>query len=380
MALCFRSRATYNGGMIEDNGRPARDMPQAVLNEEGPWGSGENRTPAGRKGGEPGGLRNPWSQPQRRKPGAPKAEGQPSIEELIRRGRNRISGGWGGGLPTGGRPIWGYALAAFVALWLITTSVHQIAPQQRGVITRFGRYAGMLEPGIGVTLPAPIDVVRNVDVGSRRSFDVPASGGPDLLLTRDQSLVDLTYTVSWSVRDPALYLFNLTSPAEDTIRDAAQSAMREAVAGVSLAQVTASGQSGVAARVTARLQQLLDRYNAGVQVRGVTIRQAMLPAQLGDVAKEAADAQAAAQAAVGGAQHDAALALAEAQGQAAAFDKVYEAYRLSPQVTRTRMYYDMMESVLTKSDKIIVDAPNTTLTLPAARKQPAPAAQQGSGQ
>ena len=194
--------------MIDDIGRVAHDTPPVLLNEEGPWGSGEDKAPGGRKaGGGSDGSRNPWTQPSRRKPRAPKADGQPSLEELIRRGRDRLSGGWGGGLSGGGRPIWGYAFGAFVALWLISTCIHRIDPQERGVITRFGRYAGILQPGIGLTLPAPIDVVTPVNVDKRRSFDVPASGGPNLLLTRDQNLVDLTYTVNWSVRDPDLYLF-----------------------------------------------------------------------------------------------------------------------------------------------------------------------------
>jgi membrane protease subunit HflK len=367
--------------MIEDIGRVARDTPQATLNEEGPWGSGEDRAPGGRKGGEPNGPRNPWSQPPRRKPRAPKPEGQPSIEELIRRGRDRFSGGWGGGLSGGGRPIWAYALAAFVALWLISTSAHRIEPQERGVITRFGRYAGTLKPGFGLTLPAPADVVTRVNVDERRSFDVPASGGPNLLLTRERNLVDLAYTVTWSVRDPDLYLFDLAAPPEDTIRDAAQSAMREAVAGLSLDQVTAAGQGGIAARVTARLQDLLDRYRAGVQVQSVVVRQAGLPAQLADAAKEAADAQAAAQGAIADAQRERAETIANAQANVKTFDKVYEAYKVSPQVTRTRMYYDMMEAVLAKTDKVIVDVPNATVNLPppVPRKQPAPTAQPGNG-
>lgn len=384
MALFFRVRATYKGRMIEDIGRVARDTPQATLNEEGPWGSGEDRAPGGRKGGEPNGPRNPWSQPPRRKPRVPKAEGQPSLEELIRRGRDRFSGGWGGGLSGGGRPIWGYALAAFVVLWLLTTSVHRIDPADRGVVTRFGRYVGTLQPGVGFTLPAPVDAIKLVNVDEKRSFDVPASGGQNLLLTRDQNPANLTYTVTWSVRDPDLYLFDLSGTPEDTIRDAAQSAMREAVAGLSLAQVTTPGQGDLAARVAARVQQLLDRYRAGVLVQGVAIRQAELPAQLADAAKESADARTAAQGAIADAQRDKGEMIANAKAQVDTFDKVYEAYKISPQVTRTRMYYDMMEAVLTKADKVIVDVPNATINLPppVPKKEPAPApaTAQGNGQ
>jgi membrane protease subunit HflK len=353
--------------MIEENGRPDGDV-QTVLNEEGPWGAGEDKAPGGRKG-EP---RNPWLPPSGRKPRGPKgAGGQPSIEELIRRGRDRFNG-----LPGGGRPIWGFALAAFVALWLISTSLHRIGPDDRGVITRFGRYAGILKPGIGLTFPAPVDVVTPVNVEERHSFDVPASGGANLLLTRDQDLVNLTYTVNWSVRDPDLYLFNLPGAQEDVIRDAAQAAMREAVAGLGFDQVTGGAQADLVTRVTTRTQDLLDRYHAGVLVEGVTIRQAVLPSQLDDAVKGVADAQASVKSAITDANRDVAKDVVDARAQAQTFDQAYDAYKLSPQVTRSRMYYDMMEAILARSGKVVVDAPNVTVQVPPA----APKKQEGAGQ
>lgn len=353
--------------MIDENGRPQGGA-QTVLNEEGPWGTGEDKAP-GRKG-EP---RNPWLPPSGRKPRGPKGEGpQPSLEELIRRGRDRFAG-----LPGGGRPIWGIAIALFVALWLISTSLHRIGPEDRGVITRFGRFAGTLKPGMGLTLPAPVDMVTSVNVEERRSFDVPASGGANLLLTRDQDLVNLTYTVTWAVRDPDLYLFNLPAQPEDVIRDAAQAAMREAVAGLSLGQVRQAAQGDLPARVSARTQQLLDRYRAGVQVQGVSVRQAELPSQLDDVVKSIADARADAQSGKDVAKGKADKAVADAQQQAQNFDSAYNAYKLAPQVTRSAMYYDTMEAILRKSGKVVVDAPNATVQMPAA---PAPKKAQGDGQ
>lgn len=367
MALFFRAGAPIMPTMIDETRRTERNAPPTLLNEQGPWGG--DREPAGKDA-----PRNPWTQPPRRRLRGPRGDGQPSLEELIRRGRARFSG-----LPSGGRPIWGYALAAFVLLWLLTTSVHRIEPQERGVVTRLGRYAGTLQPGVSVTLPAPIDVVTRVNVDEPRSFDVPASGGPNLLLAQGGDLVNVSYTVRWSVRDPELYLFEIAGPPEDLIRDAAGSAMREGVARLRFADVTGPAQGALAARVAARLQELLDRYHAGVLVQGVTIRDAGSPAQLADADKDIANAQAQAQAVVGDAQRDAADAVAGAQGQAVAFDKVYQAYKLSPQVTRTRMYYDAMDAVLAKTDKVIVDTPNVTMALPPPPQKPAPAAQQPGG-
>jgi membrane protease subunit HflK len=361
--------------MIDEIGRVDRDTPPVVLNEEGPWGPGRDEASGGRED-EAKRPRNPWTHPPRRKPRAPRGEAQPSLEDLIRRTRARFSGG----LPTGGRPIWGYALAAFVLLWLVTTSLHRIDPQQRGVITRFGRYAGTLGPGIGITLPAPIDVVSRVNVDQIQDFDVPASGGQNLLLTRDGDLVSVSYSVRWSIRDPELFLFEMPGTPEDTLRGAVESAMREAVAKVSLAELSGPMQDRIETQVTARLQALLDGYRSGVLVQGVAIRQATPPAQVTDAFKDVAAAQQAAQTTISDAQRDADAAIAAAQGQATAFDKVYQAYKMAPQVTKTRMYYDTVEAVLAKTDKVIVDAPNASITLPPPAKKPAPSAQPGNSQ
>jgi len=390
--------------MIDDIGRVDRDtspiMPngplrnEALLNEEGPWGG---RSVSDASGGEGGDVRdedaprNPWTQPPRRKPKTPRVGGQPSIEELIRRGRERFGGklpggrlpGGGLGHGLGGRPIWGYAFAAFVLLWLATTSLHRIDPQERGVITRFGAYAGTLKPGIGVTLPAPFDVVTRVNVDQIQSFDVPASGGPNLVLTGDQNIVDLAYSVRWSIRDPEQYLFELADP-EDTIREAAESAMREELSRVTLDQAIGPMRGEIEARVALRTQALLDRYHSGVLVQGVAIRQADPPAAVMDAFKDVSAAQQQAQGFLNNAHSYAEQITANADAQAQAFDKVYQAYKMAPEVTKTRMYYETMETVLSKTNKVIVDTPgaNTYLPLPgltpAKPAPPAPAA--GAGQ
>jgi membrane protease subunit HflK len=375
MALFFRPSRPYTGGMIDEIGRVDRDTLPVMLNEEGPWGPGREEAP-GTRDDEAKRPRNPWTNPPRRKPRAPRGEAQPSLEDLIRRARTRFSNG----LPSGGRPIWGYALVAFLLLWLFTTSLHRIDPQQRGVITRFGRYVRTLGPGVGLTLPAPVDVVSRVNVDQIKDFDVPASGGQNLLLTRDGDLVSLNYSVRWSVRDPELFLFELPSAPEDSLRAIAESAMREAVAKTSLDDLVGPKQDEIEAQVATRLQALLDRYRSGVLVQGVAIRQATPPAQVADAFKDVTTAQQSAQTAISDAQRNADAAIAGAQGQATAFDKVYQTYKMAPQVTKTRIYYDTMEAVLAKTDKVIVDAPNATVTLPPPTKKPAASAQQGSGQ
>ncbi len=344
--------------MIDDVAAADRvdTSPTSLTEGGGPWGAGDD----GSAGDGEGGRGNPWTQPPRkRRGGGLRASGQPGLEELIRRGRARF----GGGMPGGARPIWGYALAAFAALWLITTSVHQIDPQERGIVTRFGRYAGTLGPGIGMTAPAPIDAVTRVNVDQINSFDVPESGGRNLVLTADRNIVDLAYSVRWSVRDPELFLFDFADP-EDTIREVAQSAMREELAGVSMDEAIGPVRSQIEARAAIRLQSILDRYRAGVAIQGVAIKQADPPQAVADAVKAISAAQQQAQSYMNNARSYAEQVGANAQAAAAAFDKVYEAYKLAPAVTRKRMYYETMEAVLAKSDKIIVDTPGAANYLP----------------
>jgi membrane protease subunit HflK len=371
MALFFRNRRAYKASMIENLARNDRgDTPPAMLNEGGPWGG----APGGPDDkGDSGG--NPWTRPPRkrvRKAGAP---GRPAIDELIRRGRERFGGGLPGG-GFGGRPIWGYALAAFVLLWLATTSLHRIDPQERGVVTRFGRYVGTLKPGMSFTFPAPIDTVTRVNVDQISSFDVPASGGENLVLTGDQNIIDLAYSVRWSVRDPELYLFELAEP-DDTIKEVAESAMREEIARVTMAEAIGPLRAQIEARVATRMQAVLDRYRAGVSVEGVAIKQADPPAAVIDAFKDVSAAQQDAQSYMSNARAYAQQVDANAEAATTSFDKIYDAYKMAPEVTRRRLYYETMEAVLAKTDKVIVDTPGTApympLPLPEARKPSAAA-------
>src|SRR5687768_15157773 len=147
----------------------------------GPWGP----TGGGSGGdGEGGGPRNPWGQPpRRRKPGG----GTPSasLDDFLKKSKERF----GGGFPQqDGRPYWLYGLGIFLLLWIVFTSFHRIGPQERGVITRFGSYAGTLRPGIGFTLPSPVDRVQKIDVEQIRTQDIGSTdpSKENLILTEDQ--------------------------------------------------------------------------------------------------------------------------------------------------------------------------------------------------
>jgi modulator of FtsH protease HflK len=345
----------------------------AMLSEnKGPWGP----TGGGSGGdGEGGGPRSPWGQPPRRRRPGGAPGGVTSLDDFLKKSRDRF----GGRFPTGGdgRPYWLYGLGIFLLLWIVFTSFHRIGPQERGVIMRLGSYSGTLRPGIGFTLPSPIDRVQKIDVEQIRTIDI---GSPDatkenLILTGDQNIIDLAYSVRWNISDPELYLFRIQNP-EATIQEVAESAMRAVVAGVSLDDAIGAGRGDIEQRVAQVMQQILNAYGAGVSVQGVAIKQSDPPAKVNDAFKEVSAAQQDAQSYMNQARAYALQLTAKAQGEAAAFDKVYAQYKLAPEVTRRRMYYETMERVLSRVDKTIVEAPGVTpyLALPEIqRRQEAPA-------
>lgn len=335
---------------------------------KGPWGPSGSES-----GGDPSspgdGGNGPWGEPPRRSRVGLGGGNVSALEELLRRGRARFGGG--GGLP--GRPdrsliLW--ALAGFVLIWVVFTSTHSIAPGQRGVVTQFGRYSRTLGPGVSMTLPAPIERVSKVDVESIRSDDLGSRSSDDLILTGDQNLIDIAYSVRWNIRTPELYLFQLSQP-DETIRQVAESAMRSVVSQVTLQDAMGDKRGEIEARVADGMQRILDEYHSGVQVQGVAIQQADPPGQVNDAFKEVTAAQQDAKSYINQANAYALQLTAKAQGEATAFDKVYEQYKLAPEVTRRRMYYETMEQVLSKVDKTIVEAPGVTpyLPLPEVKKR-----------
>jgi len=340
-----------------------------MLNEGGPWGGGGS-------GGEGGGDGNLWNQPPRGRPGRGPV-GRSALDELLRRGRAQF-GGRGGPEPEARRmALW--AIGGLILVWIAWTSGHRIDPQERGVITRLGSYAGTLEPGMRFSFPAPIDVVTKIDIEDIRVKDIPENGGntQNLMLTGDQNIIDLAYSVRWNIRDPELYLYQLEDP-DQTVGEVAESAMRAEIARVALNDAMGPQRSQIENRVQQRMQEILDGYRAGITVQGVAIKQADPPAAVNDAFKSVSAAQQQAQAYLNEARAYAQQLGAKAEGEAAAFDKVYAEYRLAPEVTRRRMYYETMERVLAKTDKTIIEAPNVMpyLPLPSQQLQPKSAPQQ----
>jgi membrane protease subunit HflK len=356
--------------------RGLRQFFEAIsLMANSPWGNGPGKGSGGGDGdgsgdGKKPGPRNPWVTPdpidinRGRKPRGPSA-----LDELLRKGR----GGFGGGGSGGGSQFdlgdsakfWKWGVLAAVVLWVIFSSFHIVPPEKEGVVTRLGSYSRTVGPGVKFTWPAPIERIRLEDVRAIRTMAVGSPNATDenFVLTRDQSLIDLAYEVRWSVRDPELFIFQLADP-EGTIREVAESSMRATVANFNLTDAIGPGRVEIEAQVQQRMQDLLNQYRAGVSIQGIAIRQADPPSQVDEAFKEVTAALQERESAINLSRAYQQQVLERARGDTAAFDQIYEQYRLAPGVTRKRLYYETMENVLSNVDKTVVEARGVTPYLP----------------
>lgn len=343
---------------------------------KGPWGSGGNNNEDGSNGKQGSGPRNPWAFP----PNGKRARPSNPLEDWLRKARR--GGGGGGGNFLGGDARRWYLLGAgaLVLIWLAFTSVHSIAAKERGVVTTLGSYSRSLEPGLQFTLPFPFASVTVVDM-SVRNESFPENGGDNLVLTQDQNIINLSYSVNWRVSNPEDYTFQIRDQ-RGTVRAVAESAMRAVIATVPLGAAIGSGQDLIAARVQQNMQTILDGYHAGVQIQTVAIRAAVAPQQVDEAFKAVSAAEQGAQGLLNKARAYAQQKVAAAQGETAQFDKLYEQYKLAPEVTKRRLYYETMEQVLAKSNKTVVEAPGVTpyLALPQLKSSGEAAAKQGTAQ
>lgn len=349
----------------DDSGNGGEPAP--APDGEPPAADKPDRTPAPAKG-----PRNPWLPPGGSRGEPPRRSA--SIEDIFRtRGPEgpRRAGGGGGGPPSfslppraNGKSWWPLIGAAVAGLWLVFTSAHQVQPKQGALVTWLGgKYSHNLGPGLNFTLPWPIQQVAKENVSEIRSVKI-GSEGEKLVLTGDQNLVDLSYVIRWNIKNLEQFTFQLDDP-ELTIREVAESAMRAAMAEQELDEVVSgAGRAGIEARVVSRMQQLLDAYKAGVAIQGIEIEKADPPAKVVDAFKDVSAAQQDANAMRNRARAYAQQVMARAQGDAAAFNQIYGEYKLAPEVTRRRLYYETMESVLSKTDKTIVEANGVTSYLP----------------
>jgi membrane protease subunit HflK len=300
----------------------------------------------------------------------------------LRRRMGRLLGGPGGRLRPGAAAM---IAAGVMALWALS-GFYVVQPNEEGVVTTFGAYSRSEPPGLRYHLPAPIEDVEKVAVTSLNRIDIGGAPEADvpqesLMLTGDENIINLDFSVTWRVADAPRYLFATREPNE-AVKAVAESAMREVVGKTPLQELLTKGRGQVQIEAAELMQKTLDSWGAGVNVVEVQIRSANPPqdvvAAFRDVANAGQDADSAVNEAntyrnrvVNEAKGDAARivqsaqayreqAVREAAGEAARFNQIYGEYRRAPGVTRERLYLETMERVLAKSNKVIVGSKAVT--------------------
>ena len=347
-------KSPWGGKKTGEADKPATDEPVGAPGE-----------PSAEQPEKPKGPRNPWLPPSE------EPRRSASIEDIFKnRGPEgpRRTGGGGAGfrLPErpGGKSWFPVAVGAIVAVWLGFSMFHQVGPKEEGIVTTFGQYSRTLTPGLNTTFPWPIQQVDIEEVSQFRDYQIPEGSAQKLMLTGDQNLVDLSYNVRWSIKDLKQFRFQLANP-EQTVRDVAEAAMRASVAQKTLDQVlSGAGRADIEGSVMTRMQGILDAYRSGILVQGVQIRKTDPPKEVEEAFKDVSAAQQDADAEINRAEAYAQQILARAQGDAASFDKIYAEYKLAPEVTRRRLYYETMERVLRQNDKTVIESGGVTSYLP----------------
>ncbi|HEY1260788.1 MAG TPA: FtsH protease activity modulator HflK [Stellaceae bacterium] len=335
----------------------------------GPWGGG----PRGGGGGSGGGPRVPRP---------------PDFEDLLRRGQDRFRRILPGGFGTGAGIA--VVLIGIFVIWL-ASGFYRVLPDEVGIVLRFGAYNRTTQPGLNYHLPSPIETaltpsvtrVNRTEIGYRSGENattrqpvtrqVPSEA---LMLTGDENIVDINFTVFWVIKDAKAYLFNIRDP-ELTVKSAAESAMREVVGETPIAQALAEGRAKIESETRQLLQSILNSYGAGIDITQVQLQRVDPPAEVidsfRDVQAALADrerlrneAEAYRNDIIPRARGDAVRIQQEAeayrqeitarsQGDAARFLSVYHAFKSAQGVTLQRLYLETMEDVLKNSTKVIID-------------------------
>ena len=348
-----------------------------------PWNDNANPGPWGAppKGGDndrrdpPNGGRGPGGP---RRPGGP--DMPPSLEDAMRRFRGLLGGP---GAPRSG--VAAIVAGAAFGIWALS-GLYVVQSNEQAVVTTFGRYTRSESPGLRYHLPTPIEAVEKVAVTSLNRTDIGGATGADvpeesLMLTGDENIVDLDFSVTWRISDAAAYVFTMRDQNEG-VQAAAESAMREVIGKTTLQSIMTNGRGQVQIETAELMQKVLDRWGAGVTVVEVQIRSANPPAEVLDAFRQVANAQQDAESkvneantyknrVVNEAKGDASAitqsaegyreqAVREAKGEAARFNQIYAEYRRAPAVTRQRLYIETMQRVLAKSNKVVVDGKGTS--------------------
>jgi len=333
---------------------------------------------------------SPWGSP----PGGGNGSGRkgptpPDIEEIIKNLQDKINKFFPGGSSNSGKPII-FGLIFLVIVWALS-GLYRVLPDEQGVVLRFGKFTSTTQPGLNYHLPFPIETaltpkvtkVNRMDIGFRSERDsgftstaVDDVPEESLMLTGDENIVNIDFSVFWVIKDAGNFLFKIQDPAT-TVKAAAETAMREVIAKSKLQSILTEGRSKIENETQEIAQSLLDEYESGIQITQVQTQKADPPDQVIDAFRDVQAARADMERAkneaeayqndvIPRARGEAAKILQEAEaykkqvvaiaeGEASRFVSIYNEYALAKEVTQERMYLETMEKVLADIDKVIID-------------------------
>ena len=348
-----------------------------------PWGKPQGGKGPG-KGTRPTGANSPWGkpagQPDRIRPKA--RETSSDLENIIegfKRGGPRRAGGprrpSGGGAPTTTIPPWLLGVGALALV--LSSSIYTVQGNEQSAVLRFGDYVRTAGPGLNFKLPYPIETKITRAVTDQKEITVGTTDDESLMVTGDENIVDVQFTVLFVINELGDYLFEIEDP-KDTVKATAESVVREVVGRNNLDLIITTERETLVAEVTRELQALLDEYQAGVEIIDVQFQRTDPPgqgvieafdrvvasaqeaeadinnarAELNRVTLEA-EGRAAAILEEAQAYRDTVIAVSE--GEAERFRAVYEEYRKAPEVTRRRIYLETIEEIYGDAEKVVLD-------------------------
>ena len=312
----------------------------------------------------------------------------PDIDEIVKKIQNTINRFTGGG-SGGSKPII-LGLIIIAILWALS-GLYRVLPDEQGVVLRFGKFVNTTQPGLNYHFPYPIETVltpkvtkvNRIDIGFRSERDSGfTSGGvadvpeESLMLTGDENIVNIDFSVFWVIKNAGNFLFKIQDP-QGTVKAAAETAMREVIARSNIQPILTEGRSLIETDTQEIIQQILDEYNSGIQITQVQTQKADPPDQVidafrdvqaarADMERSKNEAEAYANDVIPRARGEAAKILqaaeaykkevvAKAEGEASRFLSIYSEYAKAKEVTQERMFLETMEKVLADINKIIID-------------------------
>ncbi len=332
---------------------------------------------------------SPWGSSQGGGNGSGRGPAPPNIEEIIRNIQKTIKRFIPGNGAKGGKPII-LGLVILAIIWA-ASGLYRVSPDEQGVVLRFGKFTSTTQPGLNYHIPYPIETVftpkvtkvNRIDIGFRSGADTGFTTGggvadvpeESLMLTGDENIVNIDFSIFWVIKDAGKFLFKIQDP-QGTVKAAAET-MREVVAKSKLQSILTEGRSKIEIETQEIAQGLLDEYESGIQITQVQTQKADPPDQVidafrdvqaarADMERSKNEAEAYQNDVIPRARGEAAKILqeaegykkqvvAKAEGEASRFLSIYNEYVQAKQVTQERMYLETMEKVLADIDKVIID-------------------------